>query len=112
LKNKDALIYLDDILIPPKTISEGMERLQRVLTALTGARFSVNLKKCRFFEAKIQEISENGVRPGDSKVQALLNVPGTKKTGTTVYGISRVFSKVYPRICNTNGVHYKTYKIK
>jgi hypothetical protein len=54
LKNKDALIYLDDILIPPKTISEGMEKLQRVLTALTGPDFRSILKNVDFLKQKFK----------------------------------------------------------
>lgn len=79
LKNKDALIYLDDILIPSNTVAEGIEKLKRVLIALTDTGFSLNIKKCRFLEKQIQylgqEISKEGIKPGEHKVEALLNAP-------------------------------------
>ena len=45
LRNKIALVYLDDILIPSLTIEEGLERLECVLQALSQAGFTLNIKK-------------------------------------------------------------------
>lgn len=102
LKDKDALIYLDDILIPSKTISEGLSKLDRVLTALAKAGFSLNIKKCRFFQTQItylgQDISEDGVRPGKTKVEALLNAPSPKnvKQVRQYLGLAGYFRKYIP----------------
>ncbi|XP_068991695.1 uncharacterized protein [Neodiprion pinetum] len=74
-----TLVYLDDVLIPSKTIDEGLRNLQVVLQALTSAGFSLNYKKCRFFETKIEylgrEISASGIRPTDKKIEALTQCP-------------------------------------
>lgn len=53
LKDKDAMVYLDDILIPSLSITEGLDKLNRVLSCLTTAGFSLNIAKCHFFEKQI-----------------------------------------------------------
>jgi hypothetical protein len=106
LNNKDALIYLDDLLIPSKTILERMEKLERVLTFLTKAGFSLNLKKCR-------EISQNGVKPGDSKVQALLNAPSPKnvKQVRQFMGLPGYFRKYIPQFSTRTACITKLTKL-
>ncbi|XP_015429651.1 PREDICTED: uncharacterized protein LOC107186324 [Dufourea novaeangliae] len=79
LRNSIALVYLDDILIPSKTIEEGLDRLEQVLQALDTAGFSLNMKKCLFFKTQLEylgrEISGEGIRPGSGKIKALLEAP-------------------------------------
>lgn len=74
-----ALVYLDDILIPSTTVTEGLDSLKQVLTALRAAGFSLNIDKCKFLQTDIEylgrEISAEGVKPGFKKVQALVNSP-------------------------------------
>lgn len=50
LKSKIALVYLDDILIPPKTIEKKYEYLKQVLHALDIVGFLPNVKKYVFFK--------------------------------------------------------------
>lgn len=113
LRDTDCLIYLDDILITSMTIPEGLSKLERVLTALAAAGFSLNIKKCRFFETTIdylgQEISASGVRPGHLKVNALLNAPDPRnvKEVRQFMGLAGYFRKYIPEFssrtaCITN----------
>jgi hypothetical protein len=103
LKDHDALIYLDDILIESQTVPEGLARLERVLTALTTAG---NIKKCHFFTRRIlylgQEISEDGVRPGSCKVEALLNAPTPRnvKQVRQFMGLASYFRKFIPEFAS------------
>ena len=53
LRNQFAVAYIDDVLIPSSTVSEGLKRLESVMDALVNAGFSFNVKKC-----KIPEISD------------------------------------------------------
>lgn len=74
-----AVCYIDDIIIPSKTIKEGLERLHLVLEALTKSGFSLNLKKCAFLKTKIDylgyQVSSGQVRPNARKINALTQLP-------------------------------------
>jgi len=67
LKNTITFPYLDDIIIPSKTIEEGLARLRQVLEAFRTHGLTLNLNKCTFFTKSIEylgrEIDEQEVRP-------------------------------------------------
>ncbi|VEN50974.1 unnamed protein product [Callosobruchus maculatus] len=79
LRNTEALVYLDDILIPSETVEDNLTSLGNVLQALKNAGFSLNLKKCHFLQDKLEylgrEVSAEGIRPGIQKVEALTKSP-------------------------------------
>ncbi|CAK1593412.1 unnamed protein product [Parnassius mnemosyne] len=74
-----VMAYMDDIVIGAKTITEGIEKLHQVLNILREANLTLNLKKCHFFKTTIDylgfEVSENGIRPGTRKTEAVLSFP-------------------------------------
>lgn len=82
LRHDKVLIYLDDILVPSSTVQEGLDVLEKVLKIFQEANLKLNIKKCKFFETSIEylgyEISENGVKPGKQKINAVLNFPEPK----------------------------------
>lgn len=45
LRNSLAIVYINDILIPSKSISEGLEYLEIVVDKLVNAGFSLNMRK-------------------------------------------------------------------
>lgn len=59
LKNFVAFPYLDDIIIPSKTIEEGMIRLRQVLEALRKHRITLKLEKCSFFAQSIEYLGRD-----------------------------------------------------
>lgn len=65
LKNSIAFPYLDDVIIPSRTIEEGMTRLRQVLETFRMHHLTLKLEKCSFFSQFIEylerEISEQGV---------------------------------------------------
>ena len=71
LKNTVAFPYIDDIIIPSTTVSEGLQRLQLVLNKLREHKLTLNLNKCSFLMTTIdylgREISAEGVKPGRQK---------------------------------------------
>jgi len=79
VKNKFALIYMDDILIPARTVDEGLERLEKVLKLINESGLTLKLSKCKFFCKNIDflgfEISEDGIRPGALKTNAVSKFP-------------------------------------
>lgn len=99
---KFLLVYMDDILIPFETIEQGLQFLEQTISALSSSGFTINLKKCRFFVESIdylgRNISQNGVRPSESKVKALVNspVPNNIKQVRQFMGLASYFRKFVP----------------
>lgn len=79
LRNKVAMAYLDDVLVPAKNWKNMLDRLQQVFEALRGARLTMKLSKCVFGADKVQflgfNLSENGISPGENKVGAISSFP-------------------------------------
>lgn len=77
LRHTKVLVYLDDILIPSKTIADGLETLEEVLKLFRKANLKFNLDKCFFFKENIEylgyEISQKGIRPCQRKITAVTN---------------------------------------
>ncbi|CAK1549738.1 unnamed protein product [Leptosia nina] len=96
------LVYIDDILIPFSTIDQGLEYLDKTISALSDSGFKVNLKKCKFFVESIEylgrQISCEGIRPSETKVTALLNSPKpqTVKQVRQFMGLASYFRKFIP----------------
>jgi transposase InsO family protein len=99
LKNSIAFPYIDDIIIPSQTVEEGLSRLRQVLHKLRDHNLTLNIKKCAFFQNKIQylgrEISEEGVRPGKEKTKAILGLqtPKTVKQVRQFLGLANYFRR-------------------
>ncbi|BES94514.1 Hypothetical Protein NTJ_07326 [Nesidiocoris tenuis] len=106
LRHSVAVVYLDDILIPSKTVEEGLLNLTKVLQALDSAGFSLNMKKCKFLQTSVEylgrEVSVNGIRPGKKKVEALQNspVPANPKQVRQFMGLANYFRKFVPEFAS------------
>lgn len=59
---KNALIYLDDIVIFSKFVEEHMTHLRKVLTLLATSRVTLKNNKCRFFSNTIDYLG-HVIRP-------------------------------------------------
>lgn len=74
-----AFPYVDDIIIPSRTIQEGLERLILVLDKLREHNLTLNLGKCSFLMTSLDylgsDISAEGVKPGRKKIEAVLAMP-------------------------------------
>lgn len=81
-KVKYAIVYMDDILIPAHNFQEGLERLTEVLDLLRKGGLTLKLSKCHFFYQTIDflgfEVSSQGVRPGNKKIESVANFPSPK----------------------------------
>lgn len=53
-KNSIAFPYLDDIIIPSKTIEEGMTKLRQVLNVFRKHNLKLKLEKCSFFAETLE----------------------------------------------------------
>lgn len=74
-----ALAYLDDVLIPSKSVNEMFERLEDVLKLFREYGLTLKLSKCRFFDTTVSylgyDISSKGIQPGEAKMLAVKEFP-------------------------------------
>lgn len=74
-----AIPYLDDLLSTGSTLEESFRKLEEILSLLSKAGLTLNLKKCFFFQSQLDylgyEISEAGLRPGTRKIRAVSEFP-------------------------------------
>lgn len=75
----ELLVYFDDIVIPSKTIEEGVDRLRRFLGALTRFGLTLRMNKCVFLAERIKFLGHivcsDGIEPSDNKVAAIAEFP-------------------------------------
>lgn len=64
-KTGTAMAYMDDIIIPSKTVEEGLDKLSKILELLKKSGLTLKLSKCNFFMKSVDflgfELSENGI---------------------------------------------------
>lgn len=102
IKSGKVLVYIDDCLILSDTVDGGLHTLREVLSTLTQAGFSINLKKCSFMCTEIEYlgrvISNGEVRPSPDKVKALVNSrpPQNVKQVRQFLGLAGYFRKYIP----------------
>lgn len=103
---KFLLVYIDDLLIPFKTETEGLQYLEQTLEALSTAGFTINLKKCKFFVREIEylgrNVSEEGIRPSETKIAALIDspIPVSVKEVRQFMGLASYFRKFIPEFAS------------
>lgn len=94
-----VLAYMDDLLVPSKTVQEGIEKLEKVFNLLRNSKLTLNPKKCVFFQEKIEylgyEICGEGIRPGKYKTDAvkLFPVPKNVHEVRQFIGLASYFRK-------------------
>ncbi|XP_076745452.1 retrovirus-related Pol polyprotein from transposon opus [Maylandia zebra] len=76
---KDALVFLDDVIVFSRTLEEHEERLMKVLTRLKEFGLKLSPEKCVFFQTSVRYlghvVSRNGVRTDPEKISALKTWP-------------------------------------
>lgn len=74
-----AMVFMDDVLIPSRTVEEGLTSLETILKVFNEANLTLNLKKCNFLCTKIEnlgfEILEGTIAPSKRKILAVTNFP-------------------------------------
>lgn len=73
------MVYIDDIVVYSKSISEHLQHLHQVLACLHKAGLTLNLKKCHLIQNSLRflghVVSEKGVTTDPTKVAAVKTFP-------------------------------------
>ena len=75
-------VYIDDILVTGKTTQEHLEHLEEVLKRLENAGMRLKKSKCAYLLPSVEylghDITRDGLRTADSKVEAIVRAPAPK----------------------------------
>ena len=79
LKNLSGVaVYMDDIIVHGKTVTEHNQRLERVLRVIHDSGLKLNPSKCRLRKETVEflghRVTAGGVTPSPTKVQAIMNL--------------------------------------
>lgn len=95
----EAMAYLDDVIIPSKTIEDGLQRLRRFFIIIKESGLTLRLSKCVFLAECVKylghKISMNIIEPGDDKIAAIRDFPQPTNAQETrrFLGLSGFFRK-------------------
>nr|XP_061828743.1 uncharacterized protein LOC133614632 [Nerophis lumbriciformis] len=82
LNLKQALVFIDDLIVFAPTLEEHEQRLQNVLQRLKEYGLKLSVEKCMFFQTSVHYlghvVSSNGVETDPSKISALMTWPVPK----------------------------------
>lgn len=83
LNMKQALVFLDDLIVFSSTLEEHEERLMRVLNQLKEFGLKLSPEKCKFFQTSVKYlghiVSEKGIETDPEKIAALKTWPKPTK---------------------------------
>ena len=72
-------VYLDDIIIYPKTFEQHVDYIKQVFQTLKQSLLKIKLKKCYFCLPNIHflghVVGRNGIQPDPSKIEKIQNFP-------------------------------------
>ena len=82
-----ALIYLDDMIVYPRTLQDHLKRLQAVLDRFAVNGLKLKLSKCHFFKESLtylgHEISAVGMLPGQEGIKNIAEMSFPKTVSSS-----------------------------
>lgn len=99
IRARKLLLYLDDFLIPSRTIEEHLQTLAEVLGRLKRANLEIRLDKCKFLQAKIEYlgyvIEKNKIKPSECGVAVVkdFSLPKSIRQVQSFFGLTGYFRK-------------------
>ena len=95
----ECLIYMDDIIVPAKTIDETLLRLEHVFQRLQQANLKLKPSKCVFMQKSVKflghEVSALGINTDKDKIKAVQEwpVPRTVKQVRSFVGLAAYYKR-------------------
>ena len=93
-ENPFVLVYLDDVLIFSNDLDEHIEHVDKVLTLLDENSVRLRLSKCFFAKKELEYlghmVSEEGLKPTDSKIKAVTEWPTPKSVQNVQQWLDRL----------------------
>lgn len=99
IRPHSIVCYMDDVVIPAKSIEEGMCKLEMFLKILTEVNLTLNIKKCEFFKTEIEFlghiIKDGTMQAGKAKTLAVENFvrPTSEHEVRQFIGLTSYFRK-------------------
>lgn len=98
----ELLLYMDDIISPCNTISEGLQRLRNIFDKLRDANLKLKPSKCVFFQTETKFlghiVSEQGVSTDPEKIAAVTDwpIPRSAKETRSFLGLCGYYRRYVP----------------
>ena len=95
----ECLIYMDDIIVPAKTIDETLVRLEHVFQRIQQANLKLKPSKCVFMQKSVKflghEVSALGINTDKDKIKAVQEwpVPRTVKQVRSFVGLAAYYKR-------------------
>lgn len=95
----ECLLYMDDIIIPSKSVDEGFTRLERIFQRLQQANLKCKPSKCVLFQKQVKFlghlVSEHGVATDPEKIASVKNwtVPRNAKEVKSFLGLCSYYRR-------------------
>ena len=99
LQWEECLLYMDDIIVPSKTIQQGLERLEHIFQRLRTANLKLKPSKCSLFQTQVgflgHIVSENGIATNPDKIAAVKNwvTPKNSKETKSFLGLCSYYRR-------------------
>ena len=96
---RQLLVYLDDVIVPAKTVQEGVEHLSEVFQRFREANLKLKPAKCTLFQRKVaflgHVVSSDGVATDPAKVETVENrpTPTSKSDVRSFLGLASYYRK-------------------
>ena len=99
LQWEECLLYMDDIIVPSRTIEQGLERLEHIFQRLKMANLKLKPSKCSLFQTQVNFlghiVSESGIATNPDKISAVKNwaVPKNSKEVKSFLGLCSYYRR-------------------
>lgn len=107
MERGEILVYLDDVIIPSKTVAEGLYRINKFLQLPQKYGLTLRLDKCNFLQSEIiylgHVVNGNGIKPGEHKISAIKNFNQRNRNPTFLRT-----NWIFPKIRSGIFVNFKT----